>query len=150
MNKRVFKQDMIAGLIVLAIALFAFAFTFEMPGSAPLFPRIASSILFLLGLVLVVTSYTGIRRGRPTDRKPVLASVFYNPALTLLIVIAYIIGMRLLGFYVSSLLMIAGMMYFLGARSVKSIILVTVIVTAVVYLIFTVQLRVPLPRGLLM
>ena len=150
MNKQVFRQNLAAGIVVVGVAAAAFVLSFEMPGSASIFPRIASSILFLLGFLLSITSILGLKRDTETGDKPVHLSQFINPAITLLIVLGYVLGMKTLGFYTSTVLMLMTFMYFMGITSIKTILIVTVIVTALVYLVFSVQLRVPLPTGVLL
>lgn len=150
MNKKVYRQSLAAGIVVLAISATAFILTFEMPGLEAIFPRIASSILFLLGSALAVTNGLYLLRDAPTNEAPVVFSQFYNPALTLIIIIAYALGIKMLGFYVSTVMMMFVFMYFMGIDSIKTILFTTGVVTLLVYFVFSMQLRVPLPKGFLL
>lgn len=150
MNNLSFKQNIVAGLVTVAVAIAAFAFTFEMPGHAPIFPRVASSIMFLLGALLIVFNWLDIRRGAVATRKPVNYSDFINPLYSVILMIGYIVCITLLGFYTATALMMIVYMHHLGIRSLRTLATVTVIMSVLIYLIFTLQLEVPLPRGLLL
>lgn len=148
-NKRVFIQNIIAGAIVSAISAGAFVMTYYMPRRVVLFPRMGSLAMLFLGLLLVAVNVHRLRANAPTKKKPVEAAAFWNPLLTILIVAAYCAGMSILGFYVSTVLAMIGFMYFLGQRSWKTILGVTALITVIVWFFFSVQLKLPLPAGLL-
>ncbi len=149
MDNKTFKQNIAAGAVVVAVAAAAFALTFDMPGNAPIFPRVASGVMFLLGALLIVFNLLDMRQGVQAERKPVVYSDFVNPLYTLIIMAAYVVGITALGFYSATVLMMVVYMYHLGMRSARTIVLVTAIVTILVYLIFSLQLEVPLPEGIL-
>lgn len=149
MNRRYYRQNVVAGLIVMAVAAAAFGFSFGMPGHAPVFPRIASTLLFVLGTILAVTSGLGMNREGETQRKPVEFSSFINPLYSLILMVAYVVGVHFLGFYTATALMLLVYMYHLGIRSVKTMAVVTLVVCVAVFFVFSLQLEVPLPRGIL-
>ena len=58
---------------------------------------------------------------------------------------AYLTAMHWLGFIITTLVFIAGMMFYLGVRSKKLMIFVPVRLTALIYLMFDVWLSITLP-----
>jgi hypothetical protein len=63
--------------------------------------------------------------------------------------VAYIALFRLLGFALMSGLFVLGLQLLLGAKNVVKATLLAVAVTAALYIVFVVLLRVPLPHGIL-
>lgn len=120
-----------------------------MPGDAVVFPRIASSILTVLGVLLIGSNLRSNRVASKAKERAMSVSDLKNPAIALLIVIAYVLGIKNIGFYASTLVVLPVFMRFLGIRSLKRILLITLVVSAIVYLIFSVQLGVLLPAGIL-
>ncbi len=149
MNSQYYRQNVIAGLVVMAVGVAAFALTFGMPGNAPVFPRVASSLLFILGTILMVSSLISLKRG-DAGKQPVAAGDFINPLYSVIIMVGYAYAITLAGFYTATVAMLIIYMYHLGIRSAKTIIGFTAVVAVLVYFVFTVQLDVPLPRGLLL
>jgi len=149
MNKRVFKKNLVTGLAAAAVAVFAFVLTFDMPGTAPMFPRIASAALFLLGVLLSVTSLISMKRGSPTGEEPFDPSALVKPAVFTAMILLYVLGIRFIGFYVTTLPVLILYMRLLGIRSLKPLLITAAAVMALLYLVFSVGLHVPLPRGIL-
>ncbi len=149
MSTQYYRQNVIAGLVVMAVGVAAFLLTFGMPGNAPVFPRVASSLLFILGTILMISSLVSLKRG-DAGKKPVAAGDFINPLYSVIIMVGYAYAINLAGFYTATVAMMIIYMYHLGIRSAKTIVGFTAVVAVLVYFVFTVQLDVPLPRGLLL
>lgn len=150
MNRQVFRQNLVAGLAVVAVGVVAFALTFGMPGNAPVFPRVASALLAVLGCALFAVNLKAWRNNADGTRQSVEWGSFLYPAHSMAIALAYVLAIPHLGFYFSTAVMMIVYMFYLGARSIKSISLVTAVVLVVVYLVFTFQLGVPLPSGIIL
>lgn len=151
MNKTGYKQNMIAGAIVALLGAVAFALTFQMPAKAAMFPRFGSSLLFLFGGILLLTNTLRSKGGTDSvhNEEAVDISSFLYPMHSMLIIIGYVASFHILGFYPATILMIACFMYYLGCRSWTKICATTTIITIVIYLVFSLQLEVPLPVGML-
>ena len=54
-----------------------------------------------------------------------------------------------IGFYIATPVMLVGYMYLMGIRKIKPILITTVVMMLFVYCLFTLQLNVPLPAGIL-
>lgn len=72
-----------------------------------------------------------------------------RPLMILGCLVAYLIGLRLVGLEISALLFLAGSLYLLGHRSVLTLVGVPLIVTGVVAVIFKYLLQVYFPAPLL-
>lgn len=149
-DKKAYRQSLWVAGIVMAFALAAFLFSLPMPGNAPVFPRMASGFLFFCGGALMVGSVRRHRRGEAPEVEAVPLSALRSPASTLGIAVLYVLGFKYIGFYVSTLAMVVGYMLYMGIRSVKTIAMVTGILLVFLYWLFTIQLGVPMPRGILL
>ncbi len=60
---------------------------------------------------------------------------------------AYIIAIQVIGYFIATPLFLMGSMHMLGRRDMKTILMVTAIVTFLIYLVFRTFLYVPVPMG---
>lgn len=149
-------KDFIGGIVLLAIA----AVSFSQMGSKLadwIYPRILTYILVVGGAVLVIRSSVRFvlhRHGGQVDvagffRQRVVRDVL----LFILGILVYVLLQRIIGFWVSSVLMLTGLPYFLSVkRTPKELVLeliIAILVCAVAYFIFAVFFLVPLPTGIL-
>lgn len=148
MNKQVYGQDIAAGIVILLIGAAAFLLAFDMPGKAPLFPRIVAVGIMVLGALLVLTSMVKIKKNVDTEAVPAGAKELIFPLITLALLFVYVMAVITVGFYIATPVMLVGYMYLMGIRKVKPILVTTVIIMAFVYCLFTLQLNVPLPAGI--
>lgn len=68
MNKQVYRQDMIAAVVIIMVGVAAFILSLVMPGKASMFPKIVSSGLMVLGVLLIFDSIRKIRKDMPPMR----------------------------------------------------------------------------------
>ena len=98
---------------------------------------------------MVVFSIRKIKKDTPTEEKAANLDEFKSPVIVLALLILYVLAVIYIGFYISTPIMLVGYMWFMGIRNKKTILVTTVIVMAFVYCLFTLQLGVPLPKGIL-
>ena len=148
--KKAYLQERIVYLVIIAFGIAALLLSIPMPGSAPVFPRIASTFVLIMGILLMRQSFSNEKK----EVKPEVAALnvekIQSPAVIFLLTIGYAIGFRFLGFYVTTLIVVTLEAIFMGIRSVKVIILVDAILVVFLYWLFTLQLGVMLPNGILM
>lgn len=149
MNKRVYKQDIAAGIAVIMLGIAAFGLALDMPGKASMFPKVVSCILVVLGVLLGCGSMIRLRNNTPTEDQAVALGALKGPAVVLLLLMLYVMAVIYLGFYISTPVMLVSYMFLLGIRSLKTIAIATALVMIFIYCLFTMQLGVPLPAGLL-
>ena len=148
-DKKAFRQSVCVAVVIMAFAAAAFVLSFPMPGNAPIFPRMASAFLFICGLGLLIEALNRKKKGEKSETPAVDFSAMQSPAVVFLIVVAYALGFRYVGFYTTTLVVTLALMLFMGVRSVKTLALVTVILLVFLYVLFTMQLGVPMPYGFL-
>lgn len=148
-EKKAYRQSIAVSLVIMAFALAAIYFSLPMPGNAPIFPRMAAGFLFLCALGLLVGTVLRKKKGEAPETAAVDFGAMQSPLVTLVLVIAYAVGFKYIGFYVTTFVITIALMLYMGIRSVKTIGLVVIVLTAFLYGLFTMQLKVPMPHGLL-
>jgi putative tricarboxylic transport membrane protein len=168
--------DLVSGALAaafgLAVLLYVQSFP-QLPGGAPgpgLFPGIVGGLLLLLGLVLVFRAVRAARRetsgkegaateasdpdADPTQYESLLheslpaRTAWLNALSVTGAVIFYLLFADVLGFAVTMVLLLVGLMLRLGARPVLAV-LASLGTTAFLYVVFEAVLLVPLPHGIL-
>ncbi|WFP16202.1 tripartite tricarboxylate transporter TctB family protein [Citricoccus muralis] len=157
----------IAGVIVGTIILFSVS---GLPNLSALFPRTIAWVLIVIGVIEMIRNFVvGTRDARDakvierdqSDYQEPIAGDFdeadadsrgpIKPVIIFAVVtIAYVALIPVVGFYVMTLAFLTGLMLALGIRNVLLYLGVPVILTAIIYLTFTMQLSVPLPEGVLL
>lgn len=147
---RVFRSDVIAAGLLLALSAAVFVVSADFPTGrggdpgAAFFPRLITGAIAILALGLLVKDVT-------TDER---AAHEINPAVVrrLAIVVAfptlYIFVMPIVGFPLTTIVFLAGLMWYSGARSIPVVLGGSVGVMLVLYYLFGTLFQVPLPEGL--
>ena len=112
-------------------------------------PFIAGGMIGVLGLILLFSTYFQ-KEGKETKKGAHVRLRFHPLILTLLILIAYSIVLNLIGYMISTFLLMLSLFSF-GGRKRKWWLIVggAVLVTLVSYLVFDVWLRCSFPKGIL-
>ncbi|MEL7602655.1 MAG: tripartite tricarboxylate transporter TctB family protein [Bacillota bacterium] len=137
------------GCILLGVAGYISASKWKvMLGSDPAGPAAIPKILcvgfILIGLILLVSSLL--------MKNPEKTSLFSKGDLYILLLLtaisfAYLIVLPFIGYLLATPMLIAGILLSLGIRNVKTIVLVSVIGTLVLFFLFYSALKVNLPLG---
>lgn len=144
------RSDIGVTVIIYAFTLFFLVMTLDLPPDAQTYP------LCLIGGLLVLNSlYLGRcllkarGAGIVNDLPEVFAGFQWKQfGVVCLSCVAYMIVMELVGFYAASVLYLAGMLLYLGVPH-RHVLLTIVVMAAMIYGVFSLFLRVPLPVGLL-
>lgn len=145
------RSDIGVLVIVYAFTLFFLAMTLELPPDAQTYP-----LCLVGGLLILNTLYLGqclwkARRstGILNDLPEVFAGFQWKQfGIVCLSSVLYMIVMELAGFYIASLLYLTGMLAYLGVPK-RHVLLTVVVMAAMIYSVFSLFLKVPLPAGLL-
>lgn len=157
----------IAGVLIGLVILFS---TSSLPELSALFPRTVAGALIIAGAIECLRNYVaGVRlekhrisiaaqgaAGAPVEpgvdedtdsgsggqNKPVLIFTVAT--------VIYVVLIPVIGFYVMTIVFLGGLMLALGIRKIFLYLGLPIILTAIIYLTFTVQLKVPLPEGVLL
>jgi len=130
-----------------------------MPAGAAQFPRIILMLFAGFGAFILFQGFKKTKKlnefgeKNETDLQEIDEQLNFKklqmPMAAFLIVIAYVIIMGFLGFFVGTSLFVVGFMLFYKIRSWKTIVLCTAGINLFIYFLFVIQLNVPLPQGLL-
>ena len=140
---------LIAALVGAAIAYTSYGYGIEMsmfgPG-AGFWPFILGVALMAVAVLLVFDTL----RNKNTFKEQQVILITVDNVLVykmMAIVIAYVIVLPIIGFYLATILFLASAMYLLGARKLTLIASVTLIFNAVIYVVFDelLSLSFPLP-----
>jgi putative tricarboxylic transport membrane protein len=102
------------------------------------FPRIISAFLFILGVLVALTS-------KEQEEKSSIS--LFDPLLliSLVLILGTIIAIRIIGFYPSILLSLPLCLILFGERNFKKIVLFSLVTTGIIYCIMNVLLGCMLP-----
>ena len=122
-------QDLVIGLIAIAIGVFLLLNSLKFPDTTKQFTWFVLFVFIGLGLILVITSLINAKKpgGQEVDAKT------FNK----------------IGFFVASVIFMPVTMLYMGYRKPLPIIFVTGGMLAFVWLLFVFELKVRLPQGLL-
>lgn len=151
MAYRVVRSDVIAAGLLFALSAAVFVVSADFPGGrgggdpgAAFFPRLITGTIAILALVLLVKHVTADeRRTHEIDPTVVRRLVVVTAFPTL-----YIFVMPIVGFPLTTVVFLAALMWYSGARSVVIVVGSSVGVMLALYYLFGVLFQVPLPEGL--
>lgn len=151
------KKDLVNGLVAAGFAVFAYAEAgrFAEGGASlsrnpALYPRILAAIVFAMGMILLVRGIIALVKSRGGERqKPTTeTSGRKHVALTVGMLVAYVGAIYLSGFVIPTLAFTLATPMLLGTKF-KTAVLVSIPVTAVLYVVFFIFFKVPIPSGIL-
>ena len=151
------KKDLVNGIVAAGFALFVYweAGRFAEGGvslsqNPALYPRILAVIVFAMGAILLVRGIiAAVKAGGGEGPKPAADTRGRRSvALTGGMLAAYAGAIYLLGFVIPTLLFTLATPLLLGTKF-KTALLVSLPVTAVLYVVFFIFFKVPIPSGIL-
>ena len=141
-------QNLVFAILIFAVSIPAFVMTFYMPDvDAYRFPRMVIIVFFTLGVFLLVACLRG-KYDSPDGSAVIQLKKVKNPGISLLIVIVYAALVNFIGFYTATTVFMIVFMKFLGAKSYRTMIFTIIGVNFFIFLVFTLQFKIPLPRGI--
>jgi putative tricarboxylic transport membrane protein len=146
------KNDIIAGGIFIALGIFIFTQTWNYPSpekghpGPDLFPNILALLFIGFGLALILKARKLI--STETGVAPLGLRKISNALFVLGIVATYVAVVNIVGFLITSAVLLFFLMKKLGVTILKSAI-ASIIITLFINLMFSKILRVPLPYGIL-
>ena len=139
------------GLMILSVAFYGMTFQFPqqtLAFSPKIFPRFVSICLFIISGILVIQGIRAFRRRLPDEpSKPTIDKTFLTRLLfSIFIGYAYTQLLPVTGYVVATPPFIAGIMIVFNERRWMSIGTCALITTGVLYFLFRMVFKVPLPR----
>ena len=160
MNKK--QKDLVTFLVIFGMGTFLYIRSVDFPLGAKAFPQVIIISVLVLTVVMIARSFLPARKTAKSETEPSVGQgdeeqersastrLKTQPAVVLAAMIAYVALINVLGFFVTSILFVPGLIYYMGLRSWRAVLLPSVVLLVFVYVLFVTQLRVPLPTGILM
>ena len=137
------------GLGLMAFTLFFLSETAKFPKGTN-FPQVVLGIFFLLAAILFVLAIVKTARNiSKGDVKLEWGTKILKAHGIWGIMAGYVIMIIVIGFFPATIIASPVLMLYFGIRKIKVLVLVTIIMTLLVYFVFVIQLRSPLPVGIL-
>ena len=147
------KTEIIIGAFLMILSFAFYALTYQFPEqtlafSPKIFPRFVGVCLFIISSVLVIQGITAVRRGSQEEKpKPAIDKAFLiRLFLGILIGYAYTRLLPITGYVVATPPFIAGIMLIFNEKRWLKIVATSIITTSLLYILFRIIFRVPLPR----
>lgn len=142
------KSDVGVVVFIYGICLFFYYYLQELPPEAQTYPLCLISGLFILNTLFVVLNVIKLKKiGMENDLHSVFEGFLKSQFFTVLSAcVVYIVGVYYIGFYITSIAYLIIIMTFLKVP-LKSSVLTVFVLGLVIYFVFTMFLKVPLPMG---
>ncbi|MBQ9453882.1 MAG: tripartite tricarboxylate transporter TctB family protein [Desulfovibrio sp.] len=144
------KSDIGIIAIMYGICAFFFFMTVELPEEAQTYPRCLLAGLCVLNTLYMLRCLLRLRREGFSNDLPQIFSGFMHSQFFLVVLccIGYMLLMYAAGFYVASIVYLTGVMLLLHVPRLH-ILLTVGVLALLIYAVFTLFLKVPLPVGVL-
>jgi len=116
------------------------------PNSSPsdigpgIFPLLVSILLILCGILLIVSSIK-----KPKENGNITFYRIKNTLMFVIILIGYLFLMNIIGYYITTLVMVPLLLFATGIKNVKLILFILIIFLLIAFIGFDILLGVPLP-----
>ena len=147
------KTEIIIGAFLMILSVAFYVLTYQFPQqtlafSPRIFPRFVSICLFIISCVLLIQGITAARRSsREKKLTPIIDKTFLiRLFLGILVGYAYTRLLPLTGYVVATPPFIAGIMLVFNEKRWLKIVATSIITTGLLYILFRIIFRVPLPR----
>lgn len=139
--------DRFIAVVLMLFCIFYFSMTSKIAASAKMWPRFFILFLFLLSIILLISSYR--KDVKIYSKKNTEKIILPRLIGAILISIFYIFSILFLGFYSATFIYLIIIMYFLGIINVKNVLVISILSTTIIYICFNLILNVPTPKGML-
>jgi len=147
------KKEILLSIFFMIISMTIYILTYQFPKqtvalSPKVFPQFVSACLFILSLVLLIQGITGIKKESEQKKvKLALNNIFLLKILTMIILaFFYLRILPLTGYIISTPLFLAGSMLLFNEKRWFLIVPVSIVATALLYILFRIVFKIPLPR----
>ena len=151
------RREIVIGVFLMILSVVFCALTYQFPKqtlafSPKVFPRFVSVCLFFISSVLVIKGITAVRRGSREKAPKLTTDEASDKSFLIRLFLGILIGYgytRLLpvtGYVVATPPFIAGIMLVFDERRWLKIVATSIITTSLLYILFRIIFKVPLPR----
>jgi flagellar biosynthesis protein FliQ len=151
------KKEIIIGVFLMIMSVVFYALTYQFPEqtlafSPKIFPCFVSGCLFIFSFVLVVEGMLAVRRSsrekklKPDLDKALNKEIIIRLSLGTLIGYGYTVLLPATGYVVATPPFIVGIMLVFNEKNWLKIVATSIITTGLLYFLFRIIFKVPLPR----
>lgn len=146
------EHDRFSAVILLCLGFLMLLEIKTLPAEVKIFPITIAWGLILLSVILLWQSHKDIQCKKKLQEG---REAYHNfPVITKRALFLFLISatgvllIRIIGFYLSSVLFMLATAYYLKGIKIKTVLIATVVFNVFVYVVFTLRLNVPLPTGI--
>jgi len=138
--------NLISGLVVTGLGIIFLILSFGISTNsndifnASFMPKIYTILIILFGILIIINSFKNKINNQTVKE-------YKGPIMTMLLVIIYIMAIPLIGYYLSTIIMIFTFLFIVKFKNRFLLILTPFIASGLVYVIFEMLLKVPIPTG---
>lgn len=147
-------QDSMAGIIMLVISATLFIKTFELIQEAALYPLILITIFAAFAVFIIINGFKKLddeKKGKEieldNEEERIHVKLLKSPLITFLIIIIYGLLISMIGFFPATTLFLTAYLWSQKIRDWKAYLFMLVGFNLFIYVVFVLQLNVPLPSG---
>lgn len=151
------KKEIIIGVFLMTLSVVFYTLSFQFPKqtlafSPKIFPRFVSVCLFIVSAALVLQGITSVRRLSREKTPDLIAEKTLNKVFLIRLFLGVLIGyaytrfLSITGYIVATPFFIAGIMLVFNEKRWLKIVATSVVTTSLLYILFRIVFRVPLPR----
>lgn len=148
------RLDMMLSIIFIVISILVYYTSQNFTMGGDIFPRYLSIAIFIFSLILFFDAFKRLQKKEKTKKLEFDMSkenifLTLRPYIAYLFIFIYVYLIPKIGYFIMTFIFTIGMMYFLGVRNIKLYLITTIGLLAGIYLLFVMQLNVPVPKGIL-
>lgn len=147
------KKEIFLSIIFIVISITIYILTYQFPQqtvalSPKVFPRFVSACLLILSVVLLIQGVTGVKKNSEQKKTKLILNKIFILRLLLMILLAFFYTriLSLTGYIIATPPFVASAMLLFNEKRWIWIIAVSIITTALLYVLFRMIFRIPLPR----
>lgn len=146
--------ELLKSTLIFFISLLIYWLTKDYPLRSLIYIRFLLYILFVLSVLYIISSLKSLINSKGILKERWKFKLRFNPELIrllslIVILVLYVVGLKYIGYFVSTLAFIWITMFVLGDVNKKSMVVLPVILLGSIYLFFNILLKIQLPMGLL-
>ena len=147
------KKEIFLSIVSILISITIFILTYQFPKqtvalSPTAFPRFISVCLFILSIILLIQGIAGAKKG--SEKKNVKSTTYnvftFKLLFMMLLAFFYIRILPMAGYIVATPPLIAGNMLLFNEKRWFWLIAVSILTTVLLYVLFRMVFKIPLPR----
>ena len=132
-------RDLLIGAFLIIGSIYFYGVSTALPKSSATFPQIILIAIIALSAIMLLQTFLKEKTLREAEAKAGKTPIVWLPYLVYLVVVAFIVVFRFVGYFPASVLLIVGLMLFFKVKSWKLLVGVPAVYCLFVYALFVWQ-----------